>query len=97
MDNISDTNYTRATKLWPKVVCDKTFLNIQLGMTLCQGQDNRVVLKIREKMNFYSFLIHKLQKNLETLRWQVHLGEGLLLRIFVVAKVFGFGERNSTG
>ena len=25
MDNISDTNNTRATKLWPKLVCGKTF------------------------------------------------------------------------
>ena len=31
------------------------------------------------------------------LRWQVHLGEGLLLRIFVVAKVFGFGEKKFDG
>ena len=46
MDNISDTNNTRATKLGPKVVCGKTSLSIQFRMTLSQGHSHRVTLKI---------------------------------------------------
>ena len=46
MDNISDTNNTRATKLGPKVVYGKTFQSIHSGMTLSQGQGHRMTLKI---------------------------------------------------
>ena len=46
MDNISDTNNTRATKLGPKLVCGKTFQSICLEMTLSRGQGHRVTLKI---------------------------------------------------
>ena len=46
MDNISDTNCSRVTKLGPKVVCGKTFPSIQFRMTLSQGQGHRVTLKI---------------------------------------------------
>ena len=46
MDNISDTNNTRATKLWPNVVCSKTFQSICIEMTLSQGQGHRVTLKM---------------------------------------------------
>ena len=46
MDNISDTNITRATKLGQKAVCGKAFQSIYLGMTLSQGQGHRDTLKI---------------------------------------------------
>ena len=46
MDNISDTNNTRATKLGSKVVCGKTFQSIELEMTLSQGQGHRLTLKM---------------------------------------------------
>ena len=52
-----------------------------------------VISKWPPSNTFVNYLTHVI---FMVLRWQVHLGEGLLLRIFVVAKVFGFGDRNLT-
>ena len=56
MDNFSDTIGTTLMKLGQKVVCDKSFLDMQVKMTLTQRPRSQETWKItKKKVKMFNF------------------------------------------